>query len=253
MCRLAAYIGPEINLAKFLLEPEHSLVKQAWAPKEMLEGTINADGFGIGWLSENTSCSYKNVLPIWSDTNLDSLGRSLTSHLWLANVRSATPGQGICESNTQPLINDNVMFTHNGCFTPFDVNVKSHVLDILSNDTKTLINGDSDSIYLFALLQHHLMIENKIPNAIVKMMNDVKSICDDKVSALLNLIISDGNVMYACRHAINKTCPSLYYLLKEDSVTIASEPLDSHSDWLAFDEHSLMSFDASGIIESHNL
>ena len=250
MCRLAAYLGSEISLSEFLLEPEHSLIKQSWAPKEMREGTINADGFGIAWLNNNIPCSYKNVLPIWSDTNLESLGLSLESSLWLANVRSATPGQGISETNTQPFIKDNLIFTHNGCFKPFNKEIKSRLLALLSNDIKTEINGDSDSIYLFALLQQHLEQEQNINKAIVNMMQDLESACGDNVSALLNLIISDGSSLYACRHALNNDTPSLYYSLDENSIKIVSEPLDSNQEWISFPEHSVINFITSGIIET---
>lgn len=253
MCRLAAYLGSEISLAEFLLEPEHSLVKQSWAPKEMLEGTISADGYGIAWLSNNIPCLYKNVLPIWSDTNLDSLGRSLNSPLWLANVRGATPGQGVSEANTQPFIKENVIFTHNGCFKPFDKGIKSRLLGYLSNDVKTEIKGDSDSLYLFALLQQQLLKEDNISDAIVKMMQDLKTVCGNDVSALLNFIISDGVSLYACRHAINNTSPSLYYSLNQDNVKIASEPLNNTDDWISFAEHSLISFNTSGIIKTFDL
>lgn len=253
MCRLTAYLGYEISLAEFLLEPEHSLVKQSWAPKEMQEATINADGYGVAWLSNNIPCLYKNVLPIWSDTNLESLGRSLNSPLWLANVRSATPGQGISETNTQPFTKDNLIFTHNGCFKPFDKDVKSRLLEYLSNDIKTEITGNSDSLYLFALLQQHLLKEENVSNAIINMMQDLKTVCGNDVSALLNFIISDGVSLYACRHAVNNTSPSLYYLLNQGCVKIASEPLNNTDDWISFSEHSLISFNTSGIIKISNL
>lgn len=253
MCRLAAYLGPEISLADFLLEPEHSLVKQSWAPKEMLEGTINADGYGVAWLKDKIPCSYKNVLPIWSDTNLNSLGRSLSSSLWLANVRSATPGQGISETNTQPFIKENLIFTHNGCFKPFDKEIKSRLLDLISNDIKTEIKGDSDSLYLFALLQQQLLKEENIGKAISNLMQDLKPVCNDEVSALFNLIISDGSTLYACRHALNNDTPSLYYSLDKNSVKIASEPLNTNEGWISFPEHSLISFNTSGIVETINL
>ena len=253
MCRLAAYLGHEISLAEFLLEPEHSLVKQSWAPKEMQEATINADGYGVAWLSNNIPCLYKNVLPIWSDTNLESLGRSLNSPLWLANVRSATPGQGISETNTQPFTQENLIFTHNGCFKPFDKDVKSRLLEYLSNDVKTEIKGDSDSLYLFALLQQHLLKEDHVNDAIINMMQDLKTVCGNDVSALLNFIISDGVSLYACRHAVNNTSPSLYYSLNQGCVKIASEPLNDTDDWIGFPEHSLISFNTSGIIKTFNL
>lgn len=253
MCRLEAYIGTEISLDKFLLEPEHNLVKQSWAPEEMLEGTINADGYGIAWLSNSISCTYKSILPIWSDMNLESLGRSLRSRLWLANVRSATPGQGISEANTQPLTKDNLIFTHNGCFKPFDKNVKSGLLECMRTDIASEIKGDSDSLYLFALLQQQLIKETSIEKSIINLMKQLQIVCKDEIKALLNLVISDGTCLYACRHAINNDSPSLYYSINENSTKIASEPLTTTDDWISFPEHSLISFNHSGIINSFYL
>ena len=254
MCRLAAYLGPEITLSQFLLEPEHSLVKQSWAPKEMNDGTLNADGYGLAWLANgNVPCTYKNVLPVWSDTNLDGLGLSLSSRLWIANVRSATPGQGISEANTQPFIKDNLIFTHNGCFKPFDKNIKTDLLDILSNEIRAEINGNSDSLYLFALLQQNLLTQKLLPDAIKNMMDSLKSVCGDKVTALLNLVISDGEFLYACRYALNENCPSLYYSLNDNNVRIASEPLTANDDWITFPGHSLIIFNNSSVINQFDL
>ncbi len=254
MCRLAAYLGSEITLSQFLLEPEHSLVKQSWAPNEMREGTINADGYGIAWLSDNRiPCTYKNVLPIWSDTNLEGLGHSLKSKLWLANVRSATPGQGVNETNTQPFIKGNLIFTHNGCLSPFDNTVKADFLHILSNDFRAEINGNSDSLYLFALLQEQLLSHQSLSDAIVATINELKIFCNNNIKALLNIVISDGEHLYASRHAINAKCPSLYYLLNDDNVSIASEPLTPENEWIAFPEHTLISFNNSSVISQTNL
>ena len=50
MCRIVAYLGgPEATLSSVVLEPEHSLLVQSYAPKEMMSGVVNADGFGVGW------------------------------------------------------------------------------------------------------------------------------------------------------------------------------------------------------------
>src|SRR5665811_2016722 len=51
MCRHLAYLGPPVTLADCVLHQPHSLVDQSWAPTDMRGGgTVNADGFGIGWL-----------------------------------------------------------------------------------------------------------------------------------------------------------------------------------------------------------
>ena len=84
-------------------------------------------------------------------------------------------------------------------------------------------------------------------------MQDLKTVCSDDVSALLSLIITDGVSLYACRHALNGNTPSLYYSLDDSNVKIASEPLNTTDDWISFPEHSVISFNTSGIIKTLNL
>src|SRR3954453_7002148 len=53
MCRHLGYIGPAVPISTLVLDPEHSLLRQSWAPTDMRHGgTINADGFGVGWFAE---------------------------------------------------------------------------------------------------------------------------------------------------------------------------------------------------------
>ena len=49
MCRHLAYVGPPVPLARLLTEPPHSLYEQSWRPARQRHGTVNADGFGVGW------------------------------------------------------------------------------------------------------------------------------------------------------------------------------------------------------------
>jgi glutamine amidotransferase len=50
MCRHLAYLGPPIPLSRLLFDPPHSLSHQSWSPADMRGGgTVNADGFGVGW------------------------------------------------------------------------------------------------------------------------------------------------------------------------------------------------------------
>ena len=49
MCRLLTYFGMPAVLEELLYEQEHSLIIQSYKPQEMISGTVNADGFGIGW------------------------------------------------------------------------------------------------------------------------------------------------------------------------------------------------------------
>ncbi len=49
MCRHLAYLGPPATLRSVIIDPPHGLYRQAWAPRRQGPGTVNADGFGIGW------------------------------------------------------------------------------------------------------------------------------------------------------------------------------------------------------------
>ena len=49
MCRHLAYLGPPATLRSVVIEPPHGLYRQAWAPRRQRYGTVNADGFGVGW------------------------------------------------------------------------------------------------------------------------------------------------------------------------------------------------------------
>ena len=44
MCRLAAYLGAPLSPARLVFDGSHSLYEQSWAPRELLSGTLNADG-----------------------------------------------------------------------------------------------------------------------------------------------------------------------------------------------------------------
>jgi len=57
--------------------------------------------------------------------------------------------KGLVKRILKPFIKDNLIFTHNGCLKPFDKNTKTSLLNILSNDIRADINGNSDSLYLF--------------------------------------------------------------------------------------------------------
>lgn len=242
MCRLAAYLGPEISLGRFLMEPAHSLYRQSWEPKEMDEAVLNADGFGFGWVNpSNQTAIYTSTQPIWSDTNLASLSNSLHSRYWLANVRSATPGQQITQTNTHPFKIDQLLFTHNGYIENFNPKIRSIFHDVLDASIQADIQGNTDSEYLFALLRQQLMQTPDIAQGILGMVSKLSEIVTDE-KVLLNLIIGDGSQFYALRHAINGHCPSLYYSVDEDdfpeAIVIASEALTESGKWQTVPEHS---------------
>src|SRR5579862_9722706 len=81
MCRHLAYLGPPAPLRALLTDPPHSLYRQAWAPRRQRHGTVNADGFGIGWYagSDLVPARYRRGDPIWGDPSLADIARVTSS------------------------------------------------------------------------------------------------------------------------------------------------------------------------------
>lgn len=239
MCRIAAYLGDEITLQDFLLHPPHSLYRQSYAPRELAEATVNADGFGVGWYdASGTPVTYVNTLPIWADPNLEGLGRCLGSHCWLGNVRSATPGITVNLANTQPFRHEGWLFTHNGFVDRFARTLRPLLQRTLSEQILADVQGTSDSEYLFALIR---AVSAEAPLAppsswLRETCRRLEQWLAADTRALLTLVLTDGERLYALRHALNAEAPSLYYSsdteLYPEGQVIASEPLDDGGFWL---------------------
>jgi len=254
MCRLAAYLGSRTTLTSFLLSPPHSLYKQSWAAAEMQDACVNADGFGLAWENDKAEIlTYKSILPIWSDNNLVTLADNLESHLWLGNVRSATPGQALGEFNTQPFVDKNQVYLHNGFIKPFSNATKTALLEAIDNDLCARINGNTDSEYLFALIKQAERNKKDLFEAFKEAMETIIH-CSGEINAMLTVIIYTEDCFYLCRHAINENCPSLYYSIDNnafpDSIIIASEKLNDCNSWVTVPPHSLIKL---SLQESPNL
>jgi glutamine amidotransferase len=246
MCRLAAYIGSKLLLERLLIEPEHSLVKQSWAPREMREAVLNADGFGFGWYTDDGSPAvFTNTCPIWADQNLSGLGHSLQSRIWLANVRSATPGQAINHSNTQPFIHEQIMYLHNGYIEDFNENIRQAFHQHLKPKIQAGIQGNTDSEYLFAVFRQYMDGNDCEPEiALQNTVNRLEKLLAGGL-ALFNVIICNGESLFVCRHAVNGgDCPSLYYTAEhpkyKEGILVASECLSEPDTWREIQPHSLL-------------
>ncbi|OBS08602.1 ergothioneine biosynthesis protein EgtC [Acidihalobacter prosperus] len=250
MCRIAAYLGPEIPLERLLMAPEHSLLVQSWAPRELRFARLNADGFGFGWFDEDGQPEvYRNITPIWADHNLPTLSRALRSDLWLAMVRSATPGFGNQVANTQPYRDGELLFTHNGYIERFRETARPILQRELSPSIEAEILGNTDSEYIFALLRQLLADDDEL--AVEAAIGEALGLISDwtgEGSSLLNLVLSDGERVYAARHAVNGECPSLYYSIDDErfpegAQLVASEPLNDRAFWQPVPDHHILILD----------
>jgi glutamine amidotransferase len=249
MCRFAAYLGPEVPLERLLLQPDHSLVKQSYQPREMATALLNADGFGVGWFNEDERpAAYRNTLPIWADPNIADLARSFQRPLWLAYVRSATDGFSTGLSNTQPFTDTELVFFHNGFVDGFAAGARPRLRQWLRPEIEAGIHGNTDSEYLFAVLRQLLWEDEE-----ASVEDALRSMCElvadwaGRQRALLNLAVSDGRRVYSLRHALHFDCPSLYYTTDDElfpaAQVLASEPLTEAGFWQPVPPHHLLILD----------
>jgi ergothioneine biosynthesis protein EgtC len=254
MCRLLGYLGSPLPLETLLLAPEHSLYVQSYQPQEMTSGLLNADGFGVGWYGDAREAPYRyrQTLPIWNDGNLADLCRYVQSGCVLANVRSATAGQPVQLSNCQPFRLEQQLMVHNGFIANFAATLCRPLRDQLSDTSYQLIQGSTDSEHIFALFceqrlrQPDLTLTSALQETL-KIITTLARQAETRVG--LNIIISDGQQLVACRYAHPNPPPSLYWRVTSandpqfpNSLWVASEPLMPDPGWQRCPEQTLLTF-----------
>ena len=241
MSRLLAYVGPEIRLDQLILTPSHGLLNQALNSQRQY-----ADGYGIAWYdAEGIPALYSNRLPIWADTNLPGLARSLYGDLWLATVARAD--QPFAAEMIQLFADDQLVFLHDGRLSDFSA-LYCTARDFLDPEIAAEIHSNSDSEYIFALLRHLLSddAELSIEEALWELLALLDEWLEER-AGLLNIVVGDGERIYAVRHAHNSECAPLYYSIDDedfpDGRLLASERLTETEFWLSVPKHHLLILD----------
>ena len=224
MCRHLAYLGPPVTLRELLFDPPHSLLRQSWAPRDMRGGgTINADGFGVGWYSDGGApVRYRRAQPIWSDPTIADLAAVTSSGAVLAAVRSATVGMAVMDAAAAPFAEGRWLFSHNGVVRGWPDSVVPLAAGLPVRDLLTL-DAATDSALLWALVRDRLRAGVPPERAVAE---TVTSVAAAAPGSRLNLLLTDGHTVVAsvAGHALSlRVTPT--------SVLLASEPHDDDPDW----------------------
>ncbi|MCG5455734.1 ergothioneine biosynthesis protein EgtC [Micromonospora sp. PSH03] len=233
MCRHLAYLGPPVTLAELLFDPPHSLVRQSWAPRDMRGGgTINADGFGVGWYpGEGEPVRYRRAQPIWSDPTIAQLAAVTRSAAVVAAVRSATVGMAVLDGAAAPFAEGRWLFSHNGVVRGWPDAVVPLAAGLPVRDLLTL-DATTDSALLWALVRHRLRAGADPVEAVGRTVTDVAAAAP---GSRLNLLLTDGHRVVAsvAGHALSvRETPG--------SVLLASEPHDDDPGWRSVPEGHLV-------------
>ncbi|MFJ6194517.1 ergothioneine biosynthesis protein EgtC [Micromonospora sp. NPDC092111] len=240
MCRHLAYLGPPVTLRALLYDPPYSLVRQSWAPRDMRGGgTINADGFGVGWYTGGaTSVRYRRAQPIWTDPTLAELAAVTTAGAVLAAVRSGTVGMPVQESANAPFAEGPWLFSHNGVLRGWPDSVLDLAGGLPVRDLVTL-DAPTDSALLWALVRHRLRGGASLAEAVAA---TVRAVAAAAPGSRLNLLLTDGVTAVASvwDHALSVRAAG-------DAVLLASEPVDDGPGWREVPDRRLVAVGPAGV------
>jgi gamma-glutamyl hercynylcysteine S-oxide hydrolase len=239
MCRHLAYLGPPVPLASLVLDPPHSLAHQSWAPRDMRGGgTINADGFGLGWHTAGGVVRYRRNTPIWSDSTLPGLSSSVLSGSILAAVRSATVGMPVVETAAAPFGDGPWLFSHNGVVAGWPSSVAKLAGTLPPTDLLTL-DAPTDAALLWVLVRDRLRSGATLAEALAGVVAEVLRFAP---GSRLNLLLTDGVAL-----AATAVGHSLSYISDFSFITVASEPLDDRPAWRPVPDGTLLTATATDL------
>ena len=223
MCRHLAWLGRPRTLASLVLEPPSSLLVQSWAPRRQRYGTINADGWGVGFYVPDRPepARWRSARPLWGDPSFASVAPVITSGCVLAAVRSATVGMPLEESAAAPFTDGRWLLSHNG-------RVDRAVLPPVAG-----AESPCDSALLAAL------VFTRGPDALT---STVREVAAADPAARLNLLATDGTRLLATTWG-----DTLSVLTTADGTAVASEPWDDDPAWTDVPDRHLVEVTPDGV------
>jgi glutamine amidotransferase len=249
MCRHLAYVGPETSLRELLIDPPYGLYRQAWAPRMQRHGTVNADGFGIGWYAagDPVPARYRRAVPIWGDSSLPDVARVTRSAAVLAAVRDATAGTALGEAAAAPFASGRWLFSHNGLLAgwPAAAAPLAKREALVSPEALLSLEAMTDSAFLWLLVLERLRAGMPADLALAATIDAVEAAGG---SGRFNFLLTDGRSI-----AATAAGDTLWYRRTAGGVTAASEPCDDDPGWTEVpDRHVLLAVPSQVTVRPFN-
>ncbi|MFH8484223.1 ergothioneine biosynthesis protein EgtC [Streptomyces longisporoflavus] len=242
MCRHLAFLGPEEPLGKLLTDPAHSLFRQSWAPRRQRYGTVNADGFGVGWYADGdpVPARYRRAGPIWGDQSFADLSRVVRSCALLAAVRDATEAGADGEAAAAPFSAGTWLFSHNGAITGWPRTL-AQVARGLPPAELLSMEARCDSALVWALVLHRLRSGDDEGQALADTVVEVAAAAP---GSRLNLLLTNGETITATAWG-----DTLWYLAEPGRRTVvASEPYDDDPHWREVPDRTLLAASRTDVL-----
>jgi glutamine amidotransferase len=158
MCRVLAYIGPEVPLESLLLRPANSLVNQALDPE--LYPDLHLAGWGFAAWSEHLlkpedPFLYRRPMAAFYDDNAEHIIPSLQTSTMLGHVRAAAYDSKavLADENCHPFSFDGTpwIIAQNG-YVPNWQLLQRELLPHCKDTYLTQMRGTTDTEFLYVLL-----------------------------------------------------------------------------------------------------
>jgi gamma-glutamyl hercynylcysteine S-oxide hydrolase len=239
MCRHLAYLGPPVTVHALVFGPPCGLARQAWAPRRQRYGTMNVDGFGIGWYAEGdpVPARYRRAGPIWADPCLADLARVTRTRALLAAVRSATEGTDSGAAAAAPYADGRWLFSHNGRLDGWPAAAAGLAAALPAGDLLAL-EARCDSALAWAMVAGRLRAGEPAAGALAGVIADLGR---HGITGRFNFLLTDGEVIAAtaagdtlCYRAAGPGSPG------GPGVVVASEPGDDEAGWTEVPGNSVL-------------
>lgn len=233
MCRHLAWVGTPRTLAEVVLDPPFGLLRQSYAPREQRHGTVNADGFGVGWYAAEVRpepARYRRGQPLWTDRSFASMAPVIRSGCVLAAVRSATHPFASDEAGAAPFTAGRWLFSHNGALDDF-AEAAPELRAHLPARVSAAVEAPTDSALLWAMTLHRLEAGEPMASALPGVVADTLAVTGGRA----NLLLTDGHAVVAT--AVGDT---LYTRRDADGVLVVSEPTDDGGGWEAVPDRTVL-------------
>ncbi|MGW1146725.1 ergothioneine biosynthesis protein EgtC [Streptomyces sp. NPDC002454] len=245
MCRHLAYVGAETTLGALLTAPPHALHRQAWAPRRQRHGTVNADGFGVGWYADGdpVPARYRRAGPIWADLSFADLARVVRTRALLGAVRDATVADADGEAAAAPYAFGPWLFSHNGAVRGWPHTVVSLAAELPPVDLLSLA-ARCDAALVWALVLRRLT-DGVAPGR--ALADTVAQVAEAAPDSRLNLLLADGSAVTATAWG-----DSLFVLSDPSGrpgtgTVVASEPYDDDPRWRQVPDRTLLTATATEV------
>lgn len=248
---MVAYLGAETRASRLVFGGDHSLHDQSFRPRELLTGSVNADGYGVVWYAGGRPARLASPFPIWQGPDLEGVLDTVRAPLVVAALRNTTPGIPAAHTAVPPLTVDRWTFVLNGFVENFRARFMRPLHALVPDALFGRLTGVSDTEALALLSAAACSDGLEVDRALDRVARQVVEMVQAAgATAQLNMVLTDGQTLAAVRTSSVGVSNSLYVCTGGTTwpagTVVASEPLTRNDRWTAVPHGGTVRVDDDG-------